>query len=496
MAFFISFARFLPLAARLAVVAVLFFQAPCALAEVPIKNAVTKAPVAAPAPETEKAAEKTSTGLASEIMSILNGGALPKIADPTEPASTDPKPSDPAPVDPATASAPTSPLPLLPSTAPAEPAAATPQLVATGTSFPASQVEVARTYLPVYPLREGGEELPPRLLPFFASAPLGTALPGIRSLLITLHDGDREAARAFAFARSAQDETGVRHPEWGAASVFILAPQFLRGEDIAAHAGEWPDGGKALLRWAGDGWMTGLDSSSDFSAGVIGPSQNLSSFEVMDYVLLMLARPHLFPDLKQVVLAGYGGGADFVQRYAVLGTAPDALAQDGIILRFVAAHARSYLYLDAQRAVKRPKGEYVTEGAEPAFAEAMTEKCCPVNLYPFGLDALLPYGSQQGENAVRLRYSTRTVIYLAAADATQILADASPSACAYDAQGESFSERARLYYAALNRFYGEDVRERQRLLLAAKTAPEALALWRSACGQAALFGDGRCGGEP
>jgi len=79
----------------------------------------------------------------------------------------------------------------------------------------------------------------------------------------------------------------------------VIVPQFLAGIDIEAH-GLPAD----TLRWTLEGWEGGEDA--------IAPSST-SSFEALDAILDRLADRRLFPNLKEVVVAGHSGGAQVVQ---------------------------------------------------------------------------------------------------------------------------------------------------------------------------------------
>lgn len=401
----------------------------------------------------------------------MNETHLPKLALPTTPAPEN-----------------ASPLPTQPVAQPSLQTGAKMQMPAAG------QIEIARNFLPVYPLEKGSEDMPAQLLPFFASDQLLVAHTGFTTLVIMLPDESREAARAYAYARAAQEEASRQNPQAQADKAFLFVPQFLLGEDIAGQASAFPDGGKALLRWSVmepyAGWVTGQESSSDFVAGRVGGSPHISSFAVMDYVLLLLTDKNIFPDLKNIVIAGTGVGGVFAQLYAALGQSPDVLASEGIATRYVSADAPSFLYMDKMRAQLAPSGDYQAPDAVPAFTQVNTASCPAFNTYPFGLEARPPYAQNQGEDAVRLRYGTRAITTLVPANATQPLATTTPMACAFALQGHSLTERAKIHFAHVQRLYGDDLTRGQQLILVPTIGNDPLALWRSGEGQNALFGSG------
>ncbi len=363
---------------------------------------------------------------------------------------------------------------------------------------PGQGLELATSFLPIYDLEDTDAETAPEkpmLLPFFASGPVNKKQRNILSLVVMIPDSDREAARAYAFARAAQDEASANFPAWYAGNALVIAPQFLNPEDVAANKDRWPDGGKSLLTWAGAGWIYGADSAAEAAPGAVGAPEGMSSYEVLDFVLLALARKELFPDLERVVIAGGGAGGDFVQRYAALGLAPDALTGDGIKVRFIAANAWSYMYFDKTRAQLGDNASFTPAEGQTVFAEPKAGSCANYNVYPYGLEALPPYGRRQGEASIRLRYDSRVVLYLAGKKAVHPLPDSSPQACALILQGHSLNQRAQVFYQHLSRLYGDNLPATQRLYEVPEAGEEAPALWRGACGLKVLYGDGSCATE-
>ncbi|NDE89839.1 MAG: hypothetical protein EB059_01665 [Alphaproteobacteria bacterium] len=380
-------------------------------------------------------------------------------------------------------------LPRIDIQPPAAPAA--PPLPAKPPLDPA-KLEIGQSFLPIYSFDRSDEDDLAPVLPFFSTAPINQLHKGIQTLVVFIHDQGREAAKAFAFARSAQDEASARHPEWNADASFIFAPQFLNNEDIEAHAKTWPDGGAALLRWVNNGWMFGAESITPDKKGIWQAKTGISSFTALDFALLALARPMIFPDLQKVVIAGTSGGADFVQRYAALGIAPSVLNDEGIEIRFVLSQTNSFLYLDHHRFVPQRNDPIAAKIENSAFMPARTDACKTINSYPFGLDNMPPYGRKNAINEVRLNYSSKRIIYLAGAGATLPIHETTPDACALNAQGTTIKQRSDIFFASLKRLYGEEAERMQKLYLIEGINEDGLSLWRSACGNAALFGDGAC----
>ncbi len=279
----------------------------------------------------------------------------------------------------------------------------------------------------------------------FASQPLLGRMPGVTRLLVMVHGAGRDGDQALALGR------GVLGPE--AAHTLVVAPQFLNQAD--AKRWSLPSD---RLRWAGAGWADGLAAA--------GP-RPVSPFSALDSLLRSLADPGLLPDLKSIVLAGQGEGADLVQLYAATTTHLDGLQKRGLSIRFVLAEPVHYLYLDQAR---------------PAPADAAS--CPGFNRWPYGLDGAPNYLAEIGPASIFNQYQTRDVVYLLGEPGLQ----AEPSGCETAAQGPDRAARGRFYASYMAKLAGAPV---QHLAAVAK-AEAGHGLLASACGTAALLGRADC----
>jgi pimeloyl-ACP methyl ester carboxylesterase len=167
-------------------------------------------------------------------------------------------------------------------------------------------------------------------IPFDVSLDWTKPQPSITRAVILLHGKGRDVDGYYKGLQRAASEAGA-----AAANSILIAPQFLNDHDIEAHGL-----GKEIVRWRTGAWEAG--------GPAIGPAP-VSAYEVLDAMLLHLANKTLFPNLKDIVLAGHSGGGQAVQRYAVVGTAPAQIAVQGIHIRFVIANPSSYLYFSDDR---------------------------------------------------------------------------------------------------------------------------------------------------
>lgn len=349
----------------------------------------------------------------------------------------------------------------------------------------------AAAFFPVFPL-ESPPDTPPRYVPVASSHPLSGEHANIARAVVIVHDFSRDAGRALSMLMSLAGNQN--------ATTMILAPQFLLESDISRYAAQLPGKGRDFVRWAPSDWNKGADSVA------ISGQKSVSSFTVMDLLLLLLGDREQFPALADVIVAGHGEGGDFTQRYAAAGQAPDILAAQGIAVRFVAANPSSYLFMTASRPREtKPRENATAQGQKdqpPAEAAATTpsaeegaaaKAACPdANRWPYGLDDLAPYAKRTGGNAIKLRYPARRISILIGEQVAR--GDPAPdTSCAATAQGADRLTRAKAYAGHLQALFGEELALTQAFRSIPGAGYDALGIWSSACGMTSLLGDGQCG---
>lgn len=124
----------------------------------------------------------------------------------------------------------------------------------------------------------------------------------------------------------------------------VVAPWFPADEDAPP-----PD----FHRWdpGNSGWKSGDASTTE---------PPVSSFTVVDHILVRIGDPATFPALADIVVTGHSAGGQFVQRHAIASDIDDATS---VPMRWIVANPSSYLYLDDQR--------WDGEGAPPDIAFAL-----------------------------------------------------------------------------------------------------------------------------
>jgi pimeloyl-ACP methyl ester carboxylesterase len=255
------------------------------------------------------------------------------------------------------------------------------------------------------------------MLPLYVTNDWSKAQPSITRAVVVLHGRLRNADVYYRSALAAQAAAG----DAGKTTIMIV-PQFLAEVDIE----RWhlpPD----TLRWSLEGWEGGESA--------LGPTP-VSSFDALDAILLRLADQNIFPNLKQVVVAGHSGGGQVVQRYAIAALdEPACRAHSGVMryaVRYVVANPSSYAYFSAER-------------PEPQIAAS----CPGYNDWKYGMEARPPYLASPTPAELEQRYAARQVIYLLGTADTNPDHPALDKSCMAEAQGPYRYVRGHSYAATM-----------------------------------------------
>lgn len=250
-------------------------------------------------------------------------------------------------------------------------------------------------------------------LPLYVSADWSNPLPEITRAVLVLHGVRRDADVYFRSARRAQAAAGETGKD-----TLMITPQFLTAVDVDAF-----DLSPDTLRWTRLGWEGGDPAVAPTTA---------SSFDALDAILAKLADRRLFPNLKQVVVAGHSGGAQVVQRYAIAAKGEVALTREGIGVRYVVADPSSYAYFSADR----PK---------PSIAAT----CPGYDQWKYGMENRPPYLADLTVAALEQAYVARRVIYLLGTLDNDPDQSALDKTCAAEAEGPNRYIRGHAYAAAM-----------------------------------------------
>ncbi|MFJ7110739.1 alpha/beta hydrolase [Pseudomonas sp. NPDC098740] len=277
---------------------------------------------------------------------------------------------------------------------------------------------------------------------------IGPAPTKIERVLIIIHGRLRNADTYRQSAVHAAEQAGQT------ASTLVIAPQFLNDTDVAAHPVA-----DSVLRWQGNDWMAGGLSTAPFS---------MSSYAALDEIIARIGDRKQFPDVKQIVIAGHSGGAQVVQRYALLGHDQPALKAADIQVRYVIANPSSYAYFDERRPV--------------AFKHA---GCPNFNRWKYGLANLPAYAEGQTAKQLEENYVKRDVVYLLGQQDSDPKQPALDKSCEAQAQGANRLARGRNYFAYLKRLHPQGLN--QQLIEVPGVGHDGDGMFNSPQGQKALF---------
>jgi hypothetical protein len=293
------------------------------------------------------------------------------------------------------------------------------------------------------------------MLPLYLSRAWSKPQPDVTRALIIFHGRLRDADVYFRFAQEALAAAGN-----AASTSLLVVPQFLAEADVAAH--RLPQN---VLRWRWATWMAGEPARAPAA---------ISSFAAIDAIILRLAERSIFPNLAGVVLAGHSGGAQLVQRYAVVGRADPVLATAGIKVRYVVANPSSYLYFNDERPM--------TDGG---FAPFQSASCPNFNRWKYGWIGAPGYARESSPAAYEKTYALRDVIYLLGTGDTDPNHPALDKSCAGEAEGPNRYARGLAYVRYMRMRHSEGLNH--RLWEVPGIGHDGDKMLTSPCGLAALF---------
>ncbi len=269
----------------------------------------------------------------------------------------------------------------------------------------------------------------------FVSHDLKTPNSQIEKVIISVHGSERNAHTYFNSIEAMVKREGVVD------KTIILAPHFKEALDPLQPQ---------ELYFSPEGWLSGDEALN----GAV------SSFEVIDHIMELLANKSIFPNLKEIVMTGHSAGAQLTQRYAA-GSNSDGIFPD-IHFRYIVANPGSYLYLTKNRPVN------------PNLP-------CSFNDYKFGLDHLNTY-MQKNVSQLIAQYTSKQVVYLLGEQ--DIISDNIDQSCPAQYQGKTRLERGRFYKAQLE---VEFPQARHFLFTVPGIGHTQYGMYTSAIGQKVLF---------
>jgi len=300
--------------------------------------------------------------------------------------------------------------------------------------FPAEAVSLYRQHVALGP--EG------RFMTVFANKSLSVADSHIKTIIIVIHGGGRDAdeyfrsAMAGAYLSGALDDT------------LIIAPRFA-ASDATPGCSDIMEPGE--LHWDCDNWKVG---------GVSSDAPQVTSYGAVDTVVRTVMRAGLFPGLVNLTIVGHSGGGQFVSRYALMGKADDV---SRIRPLYVPVNASSYPYLDRDRPLMpqdptTPDAKIdprdLLEQPRARFETVSNPRGCEAfNRWPYGLEGRPPLLAGPDNKSIEKNFTSRRITYVAGQIDIVPLAGFDDS-CGANMQGPNRLKRAIYYWQHENERYG------------------------------------------
>ncbi|MDQ2865418.1 MAG: alpha/beta hydrolase [Candidatus Eremiobacteraeota bacterium] len=267
----------------------------------------------------------------------------------------------------------------------------------------------------------------------------------IKRAVIVVHGVLRDADYYF--------DTGMRSAglALAAGDTLVIAPQFVEASDLAGH--NIP---MKTLRW---------DSKWPGGSPATAPAP-ISTYAVFDAMIARLADRSRFPLLRGIVLVGHSAGGQIVQRYAVVGKAPQLDPGSATPVHLIVANPSSYFYFDDTRPVPQAN-------------------CSDFNQWRYGLAGAPPYVAGT-DRVLEERYVKRHVTYLLGTADINPNEDDLDRSCGGEAQGPYRFARGKFYIAYIERRHPSGTA--QDYAFVAGVPHDNRRMFDSACGIGVIFG--------
>ena len=289
------------------------------------------------------------------------------------------------------------------------------------------------------------------------------------SALVVLHGYPRDAGKTLAAALKAAQQADKTD------DTLLVAPLYPvpTAQARRCHSPGVPAAQPGEALWSCSSWIEGgLDLQS-----------KVSSFAALDQLIAELKIK--WPQLRQVTVAGFSAGAQFVQHYVGFAEPPT-----GVSLRYVVSDPGSWLYFDRFR--PQPVVDWRScsqeKGCDFTWTEMTADSCPNLNRWKYGIENIPGFHGQTRET-VRQRYTAADITYIEGEKDTgrapgtfyKIL----DKSCAAQAQGPYRLQRG-IAYAAYDRRFIAPRAERQ-LLIVPGCAHDVSCIFPSTVARRALF---------
>lgn len=186
----------------------------------------------------------------------------------------------------------------------------------------------------------GGPSSRTAFLPVFASSPLNEANATVKVAVAFMHGLLGNANTYFCVGLAMV----LRQRLVAAEEVLVITPWF-GNESVSGR--DWPgagvDASATSVFWSNQSWPGGGRTGAD---DPVRAENFTTAFDSLDMLVHSLRHSGAFPNLAQIVLAGFSAGAQMVQRYSLV---TPVLVGGWPPVRLMVADPDTYAYFDAAR---------------------------------------------------------------------------------------------------------------------------------------------------
>lgn len=233
----------------------------------------------------------------------------------------------------------------------------------------------------------------------YRSFPLGKPNKAITRAVVMVHGAGRDAGNYFrsvmaaAFLGGALDDTLIVAPRM-ASNNGAGCRDALDLHEISWHCNTWRSGGPAL---------------SD---------PGVTSFDFLDEILRRMGRKDLFPNLKEIVVAGHSAGGQVVNRYGMANRVHDKI---GVPIRYIVSNPSSYAWPTSERPTQ---AAYAVTALPPGYVPAIAPEtpafgrfpeassCTTYDQWPNGFQNRTGYVAGQTDEQLTAQLVARPTTYL------------------------------------------------------------------------------------
>ena len=190
-----------------------------------------------------------------------------------------------------------------------------------------------------------------------------------------------------------------------------------------------------------------MEGALSSSSGAYPREESFSSFEVIDDIISQIILGNNFPNLRQVVLTGFSGGGQFMNRYASSNRVHELFEKDyNIDFQYLIASPSSYMYFNEERRV---------DGSTEQFEKPNVGNCGLYNNYKYGTNMLNQYMKYYHLDTLINRYKRRKISYGVGSRDNNPNSSSMDDSCQAMFQGNHRLERATIFVNYLKHIYGD-----------------------------------------